>query len=376
MQQQNVADRIAEMIDRGEITVGGKSATVGFDGFVDAVVRIVRDRDHGGQPIHFAAKSDFGRHLIDRAAHNSSFELTNVLTKIGGNMPITAHALGRLGVRVNCIGMMGRPTLHPLFGEMDENCTLHSFAEPTHSTALEFDDGKVLLANGASLSEITWSMLHEAFGTEALTALYRDADAVGFANWGEIDHATEIWEGIEREVLQGLPGGKHRVALFDLADSSRRSAADAARLAALIGRMSATHETILCLNLSEVFCLGDLLGCHTSGAAAEAAGSAVFGALDVHTLIVRHPRTAIAWTKAGVTTADTFYVERPLLSTGGGDNFNAGYCFARLAGFDTPLALVVAAAVAGFYVTTGNSPTLPQLSRFLREASGRREKAS
>ena len=376
MQEQDIADRIAEMIDRGEIAGEGKSATVGFDGFVDTVVRIVRDRDPGGQPIHFAAKSDFGQHLIARAAHNSSFELTDVVTKIGGNMPITAHALGRLGVRVNCIGMLGRPTPHPLFGGMDDNCTLHSFADPTHSTALEFDDGKVLLANGASLRGISWPTVHETFGTEALAELYHDADAVGFANWGEIDHATEIWEGIEREVLQGVPGGKHRVALFDLADSSRRSAADAARLAALIGRMSAIHETILCLNLSEVFCLADLLGCRARGGAAEAAGGAVFGALDVHTLIVRHPRTAIAWTKEGVTTAGTFYVERPLLSTGGGDNFNAGYCFARLVGLNTRLALVVASAVAGFYVTTGDSPTLPQLSRFLREAFGRREQAS
>ncbi len=60
----------------------------------------------------------------------------------------------------------------------------------------------------------------------------------------------------------------------------------------------------------------------------------------------------------------------PRLSTGGGDNFNAGYCFARLAGFDVRPALVVAAAVAGYYVANGDSPTRDEVVAFLEAEVG------
>lgn len=372
-------DQMARMIEGNEMAAAGKSMTIGFDGFVDTIVRIVRERDGNGRPLHFRHKSDFGHHLVDRAAHNSSFELTEITTKIGGNMPITAHALGRLGVQVRCIGMSGYPAPHSLFSAMDANCALYGFAEPTLSTALEFDDGKVLLAKGETLGTIGWAQVKNAVGLETLVALYRDADAIGFANWGEIEHATDIWEGIEGEVLESArQGSSPPIAMFDLADCSRRTADDFAKLSELIGRLSSRYETILCLNRNEVLELHRMLRGTDHAADVEFAGAALFAALDVHTLIVRHPRAAIAWTNGGVVTAETSYVEHPLLSTGGGDNFNAGFCFARLSGLDTEPALMIASAVAGFYVTAGDSPTPPQLAAFLRNwaASGAPEEVS
>ncbi|MFD9901635.1 hypothetical protein [Mesorhizobium sp. NPDC059025] len=364
--RQELVKQVVDKIGRGEVGAAGKSMTIGFDGFIDSIVRIVREHSESGAE-HYRSKASFGQSLTQLATRNASFELTEVTTKIGGNMPIAAHALARLGVHVRCIGMLGCPVPDPHFASMDGNCELHSFANPSHSMALEFEDGKILLAKSDLLRTIGWQEIARTLGLSRLIDLYRDADAIGFANWGEIDRATEIWEGVERDILPHMAIGAPRIALFDLADSSRRTAQEFRRLAALVGRLTARCETVMCLNANEALALNAVLGGDEHESDVGTAGEALFAALDVHTLIVRHARAAKAWTRNGVVEEDTFYVERPRLSTGGGDNFNAGYCFARLAGLDVEQGLVIAAGVAGFYVTEGDSPTLEQLGGFLME---------
>lgn len=64
-------------------------------------------------------------------------------------------------------------------------------------------------------------------------------------------------------------------------------------------------------------------------------------------------------------TFDTFFCKEPTILTGGGDNFNAGYCFSRICDFDLFQSLVVANAVSGYYVRTGISPDVDKLIEFL-----------
>lgn len=343
------------------------SAAVGFDGFTDEIVRVVSGVAADHSPLHFESKRAFGEKLIELGSFNASYDLTEIATKIGGNAPNTAHALGRLGLAVDCIGMLGYPRVRELFAAMDANCTLHSFAEPTHTTALEFDDGKVLLASSALLGTIDWPVVRDRIGIERLVDLYAPSDIIAFVNWGELPHATEIWEGLEREVLSRADPQKSRIVLFDLADPTKRDR-DFDRLAALIGRLSAVHETVLCLNRNEAQAVARQLSIDPVSRP-EDLGAAIYAAINVDTLVIRDPHSAMAWTSKGLSRAGTFHVAAPLLSTGGGDNFNAGYCFARLAGLDTQSALVVASAVAGLYVATGASPTRSEVIAFLRQKS-------
>jgi sugar/nucleoside kinase (ribokinase family) len=343
------------------------TATIGFDGFTDTIVRVVRGYEPDRTPVHFRNKHDFGQEIVDLGLGNSSFGLTKVTTKMGGNAPNTAHALGRLGIRVNCVGMLGSPGINDLFKAIDPNCNLLSYAEPTHSTALEFEDGKLLLSSDEILTTANWLVVRDAIGLENLIALYAASDIVGFANWGEIEHATDIWEGIEREVLTALPQDRRRIVFFDLADPSRRDR-DFDRLAALIARVTAHHETIMCLNRNEATAIARMMSL-APGSSLEALGDAIFAQLGVNTLLIREPRQAMAWTSAGRARVDTFHTATPRISTGGGDNFNAGYCFARLAGFDLHAALTVASAVAGLYVATADSPTRDQVVTFLKDVA-------
>ena len=358
--------QVAVQMEQGQAQLQG-TATLGFDGFIDSIVRVVRGFAPDREPLHFRSKREFGDKIIDLGAHNASFELTDVATKIGGNGPNTAHALGRLGLRVNCIGMLGHPRLDSVFAAMDANCTLHSFADPTHTTAIEFDDGKVLLARSDLLRRLDWSSVRDVIGLDRLVALYGGSDIIGFTNWGELEHATEIWEGVEREILSAADPLRRRIVFFDLADPTRRDR-DIGRVLALIGRLSAGNETVLCLNRNEAHALARQLAIAAS-ADFEQAGAAIREAVGVDTLVIRDPHVAMAWTGAGFAKTATFHTPAPLISTGSGDNFNAGYCFARLAGFDTRAALVVASAVAGLYVATGRSPTRGEVVDFLRTAA-------
>jgi sugar/nucleoside kinase (ribokinase family) len=343
------------------------AATIGFDGFTDEIVRVVSGVAADRTPVHFESKRAFGEKMIELGSSNASYDLTAVATKIGGNAPNTAHALGRLGLQVDCIGMLGYPRIDELFAGMDPNCTLHSFAQPTHTTALEFDDGKVLLASSALLATIDWPTVRDRIGIEQLAELYSLSDVIGFVNWGEIPHATEIWEGIEREVLPNADPLKSRIVVFDLADPTKRDR-DFDSLVALIGRLSGVHETVLCLNRNEAQAMARQLGIE-QGSRPEALGAAIYASITVDTLVIRDPHSAMAWTSKGLSTAGTFHVAAPRLSTGGGDNFNAGYCFARLAGLDTQSSLVVASAVAGLYVATGESPSRSDVIAFLKQKS-------
>ena len=61
------------------------------------------------------------------------------------------------------------------------------------------------------------------------------------------------------------------------------------------------------------------------------------------------------------------FIAKPLISTGAGDHFNAGFSFGRLIGGDLHQALQIGVATSGYYVRTAQSPNVDQLIGFLRE---------
>jgi sugar/nucleoside kinase (ribokinase family) len=61
------------------------------------------------------------------------------------------------------------------------------------------------------------------------------------------------------------------------------------------------------------------------------------------------------------------FCAKPLISTGAGDHFNAGFCLGLLLGDDLEAALQIGVATSGFYVRTAKSPTVSDLRKFLKE---------
>ncbi len=59
------------------------------------------------------------------------------------------------------------------------------------------------------------------------------------------------------------------------------------------------------------------------------------------------------------------YTEKPLITTGAGDHFNAGFTSGQLLGLDPEACLAIGVCTSGHYVRTGESPSLAAVETFL-----------
>src|SRR2546425_4213303 len=130
-------------------------AFVGLDGFVDEIVHAVDKRENAEQFTRLPTISSLSERVSAAAGQSTNIELVNQRTKLGGNGPIMANALARLGVKVTYVGALGYPHLHPVFADFARNAEVHGIADPGHTDALEFDDGKLMLTKTTSLNEVT-----------------------------------------------------------------------------------------------------------------------------------------------------------------------------------------------------------------------------
>jgi sugar/nucleoside kinase (ribokinase family) len=88
--------------------------------------------------------------------------------------------------------------------------------------------------------------------------------------------------------------------------------------------------------------------------------------LGVHTVVI-HPRSgaAAATSEQSANFAGPF-IQQPLISTGAGDHFNAGFTAGRLLGFELDECLCLGTATSGYYVRHAKSPAKSELAEFCR----------
>ena len=135
---------------------------VGLDGFVDKIVTPV-DKRHGmGEnfdPISTIA--ELGDRISDAAGKSANVELFPRFEKLGGNGPIMANALLALGHQTRYVGALGRPEVHPVFQEFARQTEAVSLSEPGITTALEFQDGKIMFGRMVGLDEVSYERIIE-----------------------------------------------------------------------------------------------------------------------------------------------------------------------------------------------------------------------
>ncbi|MPN47813.1 hypothetical protein SDC9_195417 [bioreactor metagenome] len=172
---------------------------------------------------------------------------------------------------------------------------------------------------------------------------------------------SEIWERFMREILPG--SGQSGFAFFDLADPRKRCAEHILEALELIGQMQAFRRVVLGLNLMEAKQIGGLLGVDTSSLEALARGisesTGLYG-------VVIHPVKEACCVLGGVfARVEGPYCEKPALTNGAGDNFNAGFCNGLLRGLLPEQCLLLGTATSGYYVRQAHSPNRQELQQFL-----------
>lgn len=339
-----------------------RKAMIGFDGYIDEMFRVVERSNGTDTPIFYQDIPSFAARVAAAAGKSADIEIVPTDKKLGGNAPIMANALSRLGVTTVCIGAMGHPKLDSAFAEMSQICQCISLCDPAPTTALEFSDGKVMFANAQPLLQLNWERIKELLGLERLQSLFCEADLIALVNWSGVPDTEAIWAGIHREVLPALRG-TNRTFFFDLADPTKKSRNEIERILKLICSFSPFGRVILGLNENEALKIhAALFGQECS---TEEAVQSLYDQLQIHALIVHPIDRCIAATADGLSVEYGSVVKHPRLSTGGGDNFNAGFCLGQLLGWSIPDSTVLGMKVSGFYVGNGYSPTLAQLNEAL-----------
>ena len=332
-----------------------KEVFIGFDGYIDQILRPISSV-HGDCHQYFSTINDMGDYLKEKSGRSCSIQLERVSKQLGGNGPLFARTLKQLGVPVKLAGMFGTDSNHPILTDVFSKDELCSFSDPMETTALEFMDGKVMMCPTAPdiqdpLETLLQAAERSSFSIEAAL----ESPLLAFLNWGEIYFMQTLWDEIyERYISKESVKNDPRIIFFDPADVSSHEKEKIRAMLHTIQKYGSHRRVILSVNENEALQIGkklfDLTDCEEI----------------MHTLqhifvipeIVVHSNTM---TRSLVNGSEyripTLHIDHPLISTGAGDNFNAGYCYAKLNGGTAEECIHSAHKVSSFYISHGYPAT-------------------
>jgi sugar/nucleoside kinase (ribokinase family) len=345
---------------------GEFSAFVGLDGFVDEIIHAVKQRENAEQYERLPTIGSFAERIAAAAGKSTNIEMVNQETKLGGNGPIMANALAKLGMKITYVGALGYPHPHPVFADFIGRASVHSIADSGRTDAVEFLDGKVMLVKSVSLNDITWENIEKRFGRARFIEQVAKAALVAFVNWTMIPYMTQIWEAL-LEACASMKTPRRKI-FFDLADPEKRPADDIARALDLISRFERYFDVIFGMNEKEACEIAAVLGIEHGNRAPKGLAEmtrAIQGKLQINTVVV-HPVTyAVACSAGEVAAVRGPVITKPFRTTGAGDHFNSGFCLGKLLGFENAESLLAGVTTSGFYVKTGQSPTVADLAKMM-----------
>lgn len=341
----------------------------GFDGFIDEIVRIVDKRESAETFSLLKTISAFAGRVVNAADKSTNMEMVVKQIKLGGNGPIMANALAQFGLRVTYIGSLGYPKLHPVFQPLADTAEVHSIAEPGHTDALEFEDGKIMLGKHQTLVDVNYENMLRIIGKTQLGKIWRRSRFIGMVNWTMLPNMTDIWQHLFADHCATEAVDKSRLVFFDLADPEKRTADDIQEALQTLARFAGYCRVILGLNEKEGIEIGEVLRLgfiERSPAGLLRLAQEIRETLQIDVVAIHPVKYAVAASAKASAIVDGPYEPSPLLSTGAGDHFNAGFCLACLGGLDLHQALLAGVGTSGYYVRTGTSPSIDALAGFLQ----------
>lgn len=350
-------------------TLSSKQAILGLDGFVDTIVTPVALR--AGQGDNFTpitTIAEFGQRIIAAAGKSTNIEFYPRMDKLGGNGPIMANAVLAQGAQVTYLGALGVPSVHPVFAALAQRARVVSLCAAAATTAAEFTDGKIMLGMMKSLDEITPQRIEQVMGASEYRAALSASDLVALVNWTMIPNMSEIFNDLVSRVLPQLPVRPGRVFFFDLADPEKRSASDLVYALTTIGKFEQFGRVTLGLNLKEAQQVFAALGFGSeteTESGLRAMAEKIRAQLDLTTVVIHPKESAACATREGTWWVPGPYAAKPLITTGAGDHFNAGFVSGQLMGLSPEACLALGVSTSGHYVRTAQSPSLADLETFL-----------
>jgi len=342
-----------------------KKVMIGLDGFVDLIIDVVDKRTGPDTHTRVETIADLGTRISRAAGLSSNIELVVRQEKLGGNGPIMANAMIEAGFPVTYIGSLGRPSVHAVFADMAKKCkACYSLTAPGTTDALEFRDGKIMMGKHQSLKEVTYARMVEVVGKDKLKKLWETSDLLALTNWTMLTGQTEIWKRLHQDMAKvKAPAGA--ILFTDLADPEKRAAKEIADAVSFLKNFRSSHRVVLGVNQKESMEVGAALGMEFVPDEIEKNAVALRKALDLDAVVIHPTKNAACATEKGSAIFDGPYCQNPKLTTGAGDNFNAGFCKGLLAGLEPVEMLACGVSNSGFYVRNGRSATSKDLVAFV-----------
>ncbi len=349
------------------VLLDDKKAIIGFDGYVDEILSIVKCRKNINNYQNFNSIHEFGSFIAGNVGSCAFEVITNAL-KIGGNGPIMANALAGKGVKTNCIGTFGKPAIHNIFDKMSSKCNLISIGDPGYTQSFEFQDGKMMFGRHDNLDKICWQTIIDTVGIEPMIHYLDESDLIGITNWSELINANYIWHGILVKCMPYVSQNKKRLIFFDLADPSKRGSKELFKAAILIEKFNKYGEVVLGLNKKEANLLYNAI-CNDVSDRMDAAdiGIKIKEKLQLDMLVI-HSAEQVTAIENNVYCESCIRIDHPIALTGSGDNFNAGLCLGLLLKLPIQISIVIGIFVASYYIQNGENATLDELINYMKIA--------
>jgi hypothetical protein len=350
----------------------GQKVVIGLDGFVDEILHVVATRKNAEEYTRLGTMREYGERIVQAAGLSTNIEMVKIQEKLGGNGPILSNALATYGVGLSYIGALGYPHIEKVFEPMAEICDIYSITNPGHTDAVEFEDGKIMVGKHETLKNINWERIKEVIGVPKLIELINESRLLGLENWTMLPYMSSIWRGMLDEVLPHIEKTNDRkLVFFDLADPEKRTKEDILDALGLIKSFSTYFNVILGLNLKEAVEISEVLGLpvpedENKKVDLKKLVKQVADKLDIYSLVV-HPTIEAATVIGGsYYHAAGPYTPKPKLTTGAGDNFNAGFCLGQVLNLSPEQSLILGVATSGYYVRNAKSPTYKDVIEFLK----------
>ncbi len=346
-------------------------ATIGFDGFLDEIIQAVDVRSDKDNYEAIPTIEALGKRILSAAGKSANIELVPLQQKLGGNGPLMASALGSLGPKIICVGLMGKP-LHGVFEKLARdlpNIEMISAGDPGYTQALEFTDGKLMLGKPGTMRDMNWPNLDAALGARRDEVLFGGA-LLACTNWTQLTEMTPLLMEMEKV----LPVTPELTIFFDLADPEKRPKQDLLEVLQLMGKLQRKAKVVLGVNLREAEQVSAVLGItevpEDSVEGGKVASRRIAETMGIHGVVIHMVAYASAHVDGVTAGVPGPFCARPVLTTGAGDHFNGGFTGGYLAGLPLEACLWTGVCTSGTYVRIGRSPTFEELTGFMADWAG------
>ena len=342
----------------------GAELVFGFDGVVDSVRTFVDKGRSRTEYDRIATLKAFRDRLDDSIAAESSLtvEWRTEGTRTGGHACHLSRVFDGLGADTTMIGTYGQPPREPFRSEF-AGSTLVSIGAPGFCNAVEFDDGKLMLAQAGEAADLDWETLRDRIDPASLAEHLDGADLLGVGYWSMTPALPSLVSTLVSETwpLQSSPP-EH--VFFDTGDVRNLPRDTLCKGAIRLEETNEVVRTTVSANRSETKALAAAFdGPEPSTLTANA--EQVYEGLGVTRFVGHSPSRAVTVSGGESVSIRVPRTDEPAMTTSAGDHFNAGFLLGHLAGLSNPATTVVANAAAGSFVRTGLPPDYDDVAEFV-----------